>query len=356
MSITTRTFDRNAEGQTVTQYILKNAQGAEAKIIDFGATLTSLTVPDNNGDLADVVLGFDDMAGYLKSHGHMGETIGRYGNRIAKGQITLEGVDYQLACNNGENHLHGGNVGFGVRMWSATPMEGKGQDSVKFHLVSPDGEENYPGTLTVDVTYTWNDRCDLIIRYEATCDKTTLCNLTNHSYFNLAGHDHGTIDDQDLFIDADVITAVDDGLIPTGAYTPVAGTPFDMREVSNLGDGLACAEECPEMVDTQGFDHNYVLRKGSAMGLCAVAYDDLSGRMMEVITDQPAMQLYTANTTNISGGKGGAHYGPHSAFCLETQHCPDTPHHSQFGTTELHPGEKYDTTTIYAFRLEDDEE
>ena len=189
MAITTKVFGTTPAGETVTQYILTNASGANVKIIDFGAIVTSIEVPDKNGVLGDVALGFDNMEGYIKDHGSMGETIGRYGNRIGKGQFTLDGVDYQLATNNGRNHLHGGNVGFSQKMWDITPVEGAESDSLKMHYVSPDGEENFPGTLDVTVTYTWNDMCDLIIRYEATTDKATLCNMTNHTYFNLAGHD-----------------------------------------------------------------------------------------------------------------------------------------------------------------------
>lgn len=355
MSITTRAFGLNAQGEQVTQYILTNAKGAEARIIDFGGILTNLIVPDRESKLADVVTGFDDMAGYLKPHGSMGETIGRYGNRIAKGRFTIDGVTYQLALNNGENHLHGGLTGFGARMWQAEALPGEGQDSVKLHLVSPDGEENYPGTLTVDVTYTWTDACDLIIHYEATTDKATHCNLTNHSYFNLAGHDHGTIRDHVLFIDSDCITPTDAGLIPTGSFMPVVGTPFDLREGLTLGEGLDQAAEHPQMRGPDGYDHNYVLRKGRAMGMFACVYDPGSGRSMECLTDLPGVQLYTANTTDIAGGKSGAHYGPHCALCLETQCFPDTPNHANFPSTLLRPGEKYDTTTIYAFRVEKEE-
>ena len=356
MSITTRPFGQTAQGETVTQYILTNKTGATVKLINYGANLTSLTVPDREGKLADVVTGFDTLAGYLKPHGSMGDTIGRYGNRIAKGRFTLDGVTYQLAINNGENHLHGGLVGFSAKLWEGTAMEGVGEDSVRFHLVSPDGDENYPGTLTVDVTYTWSDACDLSIHYEATKDKATHCNLTNHTYFNLAGHDHGTIRDHVLFIDSDCVTATDAGLIPTGAYLPVVGTPFDLRDGIVLGDGLDQAADFAPMAGPGGYDHNFVLRKGRAMGAFATLYDPTSGRSMECLTDLPGVQLYTANTTDIAGGKGGAHYGPHCALCLETQCFPDTPNHPNFPTTVLRPGEKYDTTTIYAFRVEPEDE
>ena len=353
MAITSREFGKNEHGETVTQYVMTNHAGANVKMIDYGATITSLCVPDKDGTLADVVLGFDDMAGYLKGHGHMGETIGRYGNRIGHAAFTLDGVTYHLAKNNGENHLHGGNIGYGVKMWEVSTLEENTQDTLIFHMVSPDCEENYPGTLDVTVTYTWTDACDLIIRYRATTDKATLCNMTNHAYFNLAGHDHGDVRDQVLYIDADVITPVDAGLIPTGAYMPVAQTPFDLREGELVGDGLDVAAQYPQMVLAgMGYDHNYVLRKGCAMGLAACMHDERSGRTMEVITDQPGVQLYTGNSVDFDGGKGGVHYGKHAGLCLETQHFPDSPNNPQWPTTTLRPGERYDTTTIYAFRVD----
>ena len=353
MAITSREFGKNEHGETVTQYVMTNHAGANVKMIDYGATITSLCVPDKDGTLADVVLGFDDMAGYLKGHGHMGETIGRYGNRIGHAAFTLDGVTYHLAKNNGENHLHGGNIGYGVKMWEVSTLEENTQDTLIFHMVSPDGEENYPGTLDVTVTYTWTDACDLIIRYRATTDKATLCNMTNHAYFNLAGHDHGDVRDQVLYIDADVITPVDAGLIPTGAYMPVAQTPFDLREGELVGDGLDVAAQYPQMVLAgMGYDHNYVLRKGCAIGLAACMHDERSGRTMEVITDQPGVQLYTGNSVDFDGGKGGVHYGKHAGLCLETQHFPDSPNNPQWPTTTLRPGKHYDTTTIYAFRVD----
>lgn len=352
MSIEIKSFGQTPEGKNVNMFTLTNAKGASISCIEWGAILTSIIVPDAQGNMADVALGFDTLDKYMAPHGSMGDTVGRYGNRICKGKFSIDGIQYQVALNdNGINHLHGGNVGFSSHFWDGTPVEGEGEDSVAFHRISPDGEENYPGNLDVTVTYTWDDDCNLIIRYEATTDKATLCNLTNHTYFNLAGHDHGTIKDHTVCIDADVITKVDSGLIPTGAYMPLIGTPLDLRDGVVLGDGLEVMDECSQMVPAKGYDHNYVLRKGMAMGVAGFAMHEDSGRMMEVLTDQPAMQLYTANTTNITGGKGGATYGQYSGFCLETQHCPDDPNHSNFpGTTILRPGEKYDTTTIYAFR------
>ncbi len=353
MAITTKPFGVTKAGQAATLYTMTNRSGASVTVTDFGAITVSIIVPDKDGRLADVALGFDTLDRYEGHHGSMGDTVGRYGNRIAKGRFTLDGVDYQLETNNGVNHLHGGFHGFSSFLWEAATASADGEDSVVFHRVSPDGEGRYPGNLDITVTYTWDDDCNLSIHYEATTDKATLCNLTNHTYFNLAGHDHGTIRDHGVYIDADVITKVDAGLIPTGAYMPVSQTPFDMREGLLMADGLDAMDACPQMKLAGGYDHNFVLRKGEAMGLCACVHHEDSGRTMEVITDQPAMQLYSACTTDIQGGKGGAHYGVYSAMCLETQHCPDSPNHPEFpGTTVLRPGEKYDTTTIYAFRVD----
>ena len=329
MAIVKKPYGVKPDGQAVTQYTMTNSSGASVSVIDFGGIVTSIIVPDRDGSMADVALGCANLEGYLGDHGCMGDTVGRYGNRIAKGRFTLDGVTYQLATNNGENHLHGGDVGFSQKMWAITPVEGNGQDSLKMHYVSPDGEENYPGTLDVTVTYTWDDDCNLIIRYEATTDKV-------------------------LIIDADVITpAADSALIPTGSFMPVVGTPFDMRDGLLLGEGLDMTDSCPQMAAAGGYDHNFVLRKGAAMGMAACLFDDESGRMMEVITDQPGVQLYTACALNFADGKDGVSYGQYSGLCLETQHYPDTPNNPQFGSTVLRPGEKYDTTTIYAFRVAD---
>ena len=272
--ITTKPFGQLPSGQAVTQYTMTNSSGASVSLIDFGGIVTSIIVPDKNGKLADVALGFDNLEAYLADHGCMGDTVGRYGNRIAAGRFTLEGVEYQLACNNGKNHLHGGNVGFSQKMWEITPVENMFEDALKLHYVSPDGEENYPGTLDVTVTYSWSEDNHLGIRYEATTDKTTHCNMTNHTYFNLAGHDHGTICDQVLHIDADAITPViDGGLIPTGDYMAVAGTPFDLRGGLLLGVGLDETDEYPQLKYAGGYDHNFVLRKGDAFGTAAFMID-----------------------------------------------------------------------------------
>ena len=351
MSIQKCVFGKMPDGREVGLFTMTNHAGASVTMTNYGAIVTSIIVPDRTGVLADVALGFDTLDKYLASHGSMGDTIGRYGNRIANGRFTLDGTTYQLNLNNGKNHLHGGPEGLSKKLWDVTTVSDAHCDALVFHYVSPDGEEHYPGTLDVTVTYSWDDDCNLSIRYEATTDKATLCNMTNHTYFNLAGHETGSICDQKIRIEADVITPVDDGLIPLGTYMPVAGTPLDMDGTHTIGEGLGRIDDCPQMQPAGGYDHNFVLRKGEAVGLVATACDEKSGRKMLVISDQPAVQLYTACTTDLKGGKGGVHYGKFSGFCLETQHCPDDPNHPQFpGTTVLRPGEKYDTTTIYAFR------
>ena len=351
MAISKIPFGVTPDGHAVTQFTLTNARGASISVIDYGAILTNIIVPDRNGVLDDVALGFDNLDRYLAEHGSMGDTVGRYGNRIGQAQFTIDGVTYQLDRNNGENHLHGV---FSKQMWAVEPVETANGDLLYLHYVSPDGEDKFPGTLDVTVTYGWDDACNLSIRYEATTDKATLCNMTNHTYFNLAGCTSGTIHDHVLTVEADAITPVRDrSLIPTGGYMPVAGTPFDMRSGLRLGDGLDASASCPQMAYAGGYDHNFVLRKGEAMGLAARLHDPKGGRVMETLTDQPGIQVYTACGTDIPGGKGGVHYGRFCAVCLETQHFPDSPNNPQFiGTTVLRPGEKYDTTTIYAFRTE----
>lgn len=352
MSIEKKPFGQLPTGEKVTCYTMTNGRGESVSLLNLGANIAALKVRGENGTMADVVTGFDTLEGYLKPHGCMGDTIGRYGNRIARGEFTLEGVAYHLARNNGENHLHGGPAGFATRLWDAAVQPGDGLDRVIFHRISPDGEEGYPGTLDVTVTYTWDDAGCLAIRYQAATDRTTHCNLTNHAYFNLAGHDAGTVADHWVKICADVTTRVDEGLIPTGDYCPVAGTPMALEGNAPLGDlDQRSAGNQQMQFGHGGFDHNYVLRKGSAMGLAAEVRHPGTGRCMRVLTDQPGVQFYTANTTNIPGGKGGAVYGRHSSFCLETQHFPDTPNQSGFPSTILRPGETYDTTTIYQFLL-----
>ena len=352
MSVSVRPFGTLPSGAAVSLYTMTNASGASVSMTDYGAIVTAIRVPDRNGVLGDVCLGFDNLEKYAGPHGSMGDTIGRYGNSIGKGLLTIGGTTYQLALNDhGVNHLHGGNEGFNRKFWEVTVTEEADRDTLAFHTISPDGDENYPGTLDVTVCYSWDRDNNLIIRYQATTDADTVVNMTNHAYFNLAGHNSGSIRGHRVTIDADVITDVDAELIPRGSYMPVLGTPLQMDGSFTLGEGLDRMESCPQMLPAHGYDHNFVLRKGLAVGRAASVTEESTGRRMDVITDQPAVQLYTACTTHLEGGKDGAVYEPYCGFCLETQHCPDSPNNPQFpGTTLLRPGETYDTTTIYAFR------
>ena len=352
MNIEVKTWGRTPDNKDIKLYTLTNANGIKVQLSDIGAGIVSIVTPDRYGHMEDIALGYQHPWDYYNDGPCAGKTPGRYANRIANGRFKIDDKEYQLELNtsDGKHHLHGGSIGFANQKW-ASRLNG---ESVVFTYLSADGEAGYPAELLTKVYYTLNDENELNIRYCAYSSDTTIINLTNHTYFNLAGHDHGTVRDHEVYIDADVITPVDEGLIPLGTYMPVSQTPFDMRDGLLLGDGLDMMAECPQMQPAGGYDHNFVLTKGLAMGLAACVYHEESGRSMEVITDQPAMQLYTACTTNISGGKGGAHYGKYSGFCLETQHCPDDPNNPQFpGTTVLRPGEKYDTTTIYAFRVDE---
>ena len=351
MSIVQKPFGVTPGGQAVEQYILTNHKGASVSIITFGGIITSIQVPDRAGKLGEVTLGYDELPPYLQKNGSLGALIGRYGNRIARGQFTLDGKTYQLALTNGKNHLHGGVVGFGVQVWAASPQEGDGEDKLHLHLDSPDGQENYPGTLKVDVTYAFNDACELSIQYHAVTDKPTVLNLTNHAYFNLAGADGRTVLDHELTIYADHITETDEGLIPTGKLLKVEGTVFDFRNPRIIGDGLAAGKDDINIKYGMGYDHNFVLGKPFVMKKCAVVKDLASLRVMEVYTDQPAVQFYSANQQGIPG-RNGAYYGKQCALCLETQHYPDSPNHENFPSTVLRPGEEYNSTTIYAFKAE----
>jgi len=327
------------------RYTATNRHGMIAKWIARGATLTELHVPDRKGQLADVVLGFDDLAGYESGDNqHFGCTTGRYANRIKAGKFTLDGVDYQLATNQGPNHLHGGSErGLDKVTWDAEPLE----NGVRFTYRSPDGEENFPGNLDVEVTYTLDDENGLRIAYQATTDKPTIINLTNHSYFNLAGHGSGSVLDHEVWIDADRTTFVDDEAIPTGELVDVTGTPFDFRKRQRLGDRI------DELISTPagGYDHNYVVNDFSGvLKKIAEVVDPHSGRVMEVATDQPGVQLYTGNGLRGQVGKNGQTYVSQSAVCFETQHFPDSPNQPSFPTTVLRPGETYRHVCVYAFR------
>jgi aldose 1-epimerase len=342
-------FGKTKDGTPVEIYTLTNRRGMTAKIMTYGATLTELIVPDKAGQPANVVLGFDTLAPYLAGTPYFGATIGRVGNRIAKGTFTLGGKTYHLATNNGPHHLHGGNVGFDKVVWKAEVISAKDGQAVKFAHRSPDGDEGYPGTLDVTVVYTLTDANELRLDYTATTEKPTPLNLTNHSYFNLAGEGHGLILDQVMMIAADSFTPTDDLLIPTGKIAPVTGTVMDFTQPTPLGARIEKVPVAPPI----GYDHNYVLRPapaGHAMRLAARVVEPKSGRTMEVRTTEPAIQLYTGNFLDGTiKNRNGVPYQKHSAFCLETQHYPDSVNHPNFPSTILEPGKTYRSTTVYAF-------
>jgi aldose 1-epimerase len=337
-------FGKLPDGTEIQQFTLRSTKGAVAKVITYGATLTELWVPDKSGKNADVVLGFDDLAGYLTDHPYFGATVGRYANRIAKGQFALDGRQYSLFINNGANSLHGGKVGFNRKVWKAEPVGLAHGAAVKFTYVSEDGEEGYPGTMTVHVTYELTDENALKITYAASTDKPTVVNLTNHSYFNLSGAGSGDVLKDVLRLDADRYTPVDSTLIPTGELKPVGGTPFDFRKPTAIGERYA------QIPGIGGYDHDFVLNgEAGTLRRSGELYDPVSGRQMELWTTEPGVQIYMAIGLNGSiKGIGGA-YQKFGALCLETQHFPDSPNHPNFPSTVVRPGNDYQSETIYKF-------
>ncbi|HEY7117917.1 MAG TPA: aldose epimerase family protein [Tepidisphaeraceae bacterium] len=348
MSIQKSDFGKTKDGEAVEQYALTNKNGVVAKIITYGATLTEVWTPDKSGNKADVVLGFDNIKDYQDKSPFFGATTGRIANRIAKGKFTIEGKPYQVATNNGPNHLHGGPKGFDKQIWTAEPSESAAGPSVRFTYVSPDMDQGFPGKLTTHVTYTLTNDDELRIDYQATTDKTTIVNLTNHSYFNLHGSGSGKdILDHVVMINADRYTPVDDTLIPTGELAPVKGTIYDFTSPKAISKDIEKTPGSPN-----GYDHNFVLNGAAGqMKLCARVSDPDTGRTLEVRTDQPGVQLYTGNFLDgtIKSGIGGKPYVKHYAFCLETQHFPDSVNHPSFPTTELKPGQTFTSTTLYKF-------
>jgi aldose 1-epimerase len=346
--ITKSIFGKTPEGQVSELYKLTNANGMQVAITNYGGRVVSILVPDKHGKMADVVIGFDHLDGYLGNNPYFGALIGRYGNRIANARFKLDGVEYKLAANNGPNSLHGGVKGFDKVLWTARESS-KNPPALELTYVSKDGEEGYPGTLTTKVVYTLEAGNALRIDYHATTDKDTVLNLTNHSYFNLAGEGSGDILKQVMMINADRYTPVDANLIPTGELAKVEGTPFDFRKPTAIGARIN--DDNPQLKLAGGYDHNFVLnRTGSGPSLAARAFDPESGRELEVLTTQPGIQFYTGNFLDGTiHGKGGKIITRRSAFCLETQHFPDSPNHPKFPTSELKPGQAYHYTTIYKF-------
>ena len=342
-------FGKTPEGREVYLFQLKNKSGMNASIITFGVTLVSLNVPDRNGVKSDIVLGFDSLTSYMNQSPYFGSTIGRYGNRIGKGTFELNGVKYSLAVNNGANHLHGGLKGFDKVIWVVDQKESVQGKSLALTYVSKDGEEGYPGTLTAKVVYSLTDGNELRIDYTATTDKPTVVNLTHHSYFNLAGAGNGDILGHELFIDADRFTPIDSGLIPTGELKSVRGTPMDFTTPAAIGARINDSYE--QLKKGGGYDHNWVLNKSTpSFGLAARAYEKTTGRVVEVLTSEPALQFYSGNFLDGTlTGKGGKKYEHRFGFCLETQHYPDSPNKPQFPSTVLNPGVVYKTSTVYRF-------
>jgi len=338
-------FGRLPDGTLVELYTLYNSQSLRARIMTYGAIVVSLEVPDRDGNIADITLGYDSLAGYLETTPYFGAVVGRYGNRIAKGRFTLEGQEYSLATNNGENHLHGGLQGFDKVVWTAKPVREESAVGVELSYLSTDGEEGYPGNLSCVVTYWITEDNELRITYEAVTDKATPVNLTHHSYFNLAGQGRGDILGHELKLEADLYTPVDESLIPTGELRPVQETPFDFTTPHAIGARIA---QVPG-----GYDHNFVLRSGGGeLSLAAHVFEPTSGRLMEIFTSEPGLQFYTGNFLDGTiTGKVERVYLKHYGFCLETQHFPDSPNQPDFPSTILRPGQTYQTRTAYKFSI-----
>lgn len=338
------------QGKQVYLYTVTNKTGVEMKVTNYGGRITSIYGPVKNGDMVDVVLGFDSLEGYLNNPNNFGAAIGRYGNRIADGQFTLDGKTYHIARNNGDNHLHGGFVGFDQRVWNIKAVEENGEVSLVLSYTSRDGEEGYPGNLDIEMTYTLTDNNEVVINYRAVTDQPTLCNLTNHSYFNFNGAED-TILDHELMINADTYTPIDDEWIPTGAIADLEGTPMDFSELTAIGERIN--DDFIQLKNGAGYDHNYVLNtEGNLNEVAATLYDESTGLAMDVYTTEPGLQLYTGNFLDGSiTGKDGKVYNKHYAVCLETQHFPNSPNVNYFPSTVLRPGEVYETTTIYHFYI-----
>jgi aldose 1-epimerase len=347
MSIEKAPFGETQDGTEIDLYTCTNANGLVMKLITYGAIVVSLDTPDRDGKLANINLGFEQLDGYLQRHPYFGSTVGRFCNRIANGKFTLEDKEYTLATNDGDtHHLHGGAAGFDMQVWDAEEVTTDDAVGVKFTRRSPDGEEGYPGNLDVTVVYTLTNADELKVGFTATADKPTPVNLTNHNYWNLAGAGSGTILEHELQIESDAYLAVDEGLIPTGELSDVKGTPLDFASPHKIGERIKQIEAEP-----QGYDHCFALRsQDGSLALAARVEDPGSGRVMEIYTTQPGIQLYTGNFLDGSEGNGG--FNQHEAFCLETQHYPDSPNQPEFPSAILKPGETYSQTTVHKFLAE----
>jgi len=344
-------FGKTNEGISVDIYTLKNKQGSELKVTNYGAIVVSLKVADLKGNFDDIVLGYDNLNNYLQKNPYFGSVVGRYGNRIGNGTFVLDGVSYSLATNDGENHLHGGIKGFDKVVWTAKDTSSSDGPAVEFSYLSKDGEEDYPGNLLVTMVYTLTHDNSFKIDYLATTDKATIVNLTHHSYFNLAGHGSGSILDHEIMINADKFTPIGEGLIPTGELRDVSGTPFDLREPTTISKWLNTDDS--QLQFGFGYDHNWVLNNyDGSQRLAATLYERTTGRFMEVLTTEPGIQFYCGNFLDGTiTGKENKIYKYRSAVALETQHFPDSPNKENFPSVVLRPGEKYHQTTIYKFSI-----
>jgi aldose 1-epimerase len=340
-----------SEGRSVDLYTLTNSNGAEMKVMSLGGVVYSLRVPDRNGKMEDVILGFEDFHGYEKNKSYFNALIGRFGNRIAGGTFVLNGQEYRLATNDGSNHLHGGNRGFETKVWDVTPIEEKNAVGLVLKYESADKEEGYPGKLSVQVTYLWNDSNQWKIAYEARTDKETIVNLTQHAYFNLSGNGARNILGHELVLAADRFTPINKKFIPTGELRSVKNTPMDFTRPQAIGVRIDQPDE--QILRGLGYDHNWVLNSGGgALALAGTLYDPISGRLMEVYTTQPGIQFYSGNFLDGSvTGKYGKSYTKRFGLCLETQHFPDSPNQPNFPTVVLKPGEIYSQTTVYTFKV-----
>jgi len=345
-------FGATPDGIPIELFTLTNAAGTQLSAMTYGATIVSLRVRDRAGALGDVVLGFDSLTGYLNHSAYFGAIVGRYANRIGNGRFALDGTTYHLPRNDGPNHLHGGRRGFDKVVWQAQPFRNSRGVGLALSYTSPDGDEGYPGTLTAMVHYLLTDGDELVVDYEATSDAATPVNLTQHSWFNLAGAGGGDILSHELTIAADAFTPVDSTLIPTGVIAPVEGSPFDFRVPSTIGARIGAANRQLEVAD--GYDHNFVLRReGPGLVLAARVVEPGTGRTLDVSTTEPGLQLFSGNSLDGTiTGKGGLAYGRRSGFCLETQHYPDSPNQPHFPSTILRPGDRYGSRTVFAFGVQ----
>ena len=351
--VSKQAFGKTQDGTAVDIFTLTNSNGLEVRAITYGGIIVSLRTPDRNGKLEDIVLGFDKLDGYLGKHPYFGAIIGRYGNRIGNAKFALDGVEYKLAANNGPNALHGGLKGFDKAVWKAQSFENDKGVGVVFTHTSPDGEEGYPGNLSAKVTYTLTNQNELIFDYEATTDKPSPINLTQHTYFNLAGAGKGDVLGHEVMLNADSFTPVDKNLIPTGEIRKVAGTPLDFTKPTAIGARINQDDEQLKLAG--GYDHNFVInRKGEGLALAARVYEPTSGRVLEVSTTQPGVQFYTGNFLDGTlTGKGGRAIQKRSGFCLETQHFPDSPNKPEFPSTILRPGETFRSETVLKFSVQE---